>query len=521
MPRRTLLAIALLAAILHGVGIARSPLPAQDGLKFLRVAREFRSGPWVEAVRDCDQHPLYPAMIALTHPVVSTFAGTSAESWRLTAQIVSAIATILTLIPIYLLTRTIFDASTGVMAALFFVVLPIPAEVGHDTLSDPLALLGFAWVMALGASALRTRRLAPAIGCGIAAGLGYLARPEVAITPLAIVVAGLVAVWRSRRGEIRDATAAPYMNLVALAIPFLAMVGSYAVMKGEVSEKLAIRRAVGIPSVHDAATHGPRLLPPGLDDPRWDFSAKEESGASGRMGFVSATSRLLTRWSEAMGLALVPLVFVGAWLGRSRVGLFSMYAALFSAILIRHAMTFGYLSSRHTLTLVIVALPFASAGVMACVRAVRERRPAMSSSRTLVLRSLAVIALLSVTLAVQFHRPPHQSRWGHGEAGKWLAAHADPGQKVLDTRGWAAFVSGRSAHDYWHVRQALLDPQLAFVVVGEDERSADSRRGETLRALLAYAAEPVAEFPERKGGQRVGVRVYRFHPPSDWRGIAQ
>ena len=104
-------------------------------------------------------------------------------------------------------------------------------------------------------------------------------------------------------------------------------------------------------------------------------------------------------------------------------------------------------------------------------------------------------------------------------AGRWLAAHANGSEKVLDTRGWATFVSRRPGLDYWHVRQALVDPSLAYVVVGEDERTAASGRGETLRALLAYAAEPSAEFPEREGGKSIGVRIYRFHPPADWRGM--
>ena len=56
MPRRRLVLIAVLAAILHGIGIARSSLPAQDGLKFLRVARQFHEKPWADVVRGSD-HP--------------------------------------------------------------------------------------------------------------------------------------------------------------------------------------------------------------------------------------------------------------------------------------------------------------------------------------------------------------------------------------------------------------------------------------------------------------------------------
>ena len=513
MPRRTLLAIALLAAILHGAGIARSPLPAQDGLKFLRVARGFTERPWADVVRSSDQHPFYPALIALVHPLT---AASSADSWRIAAQVVSSIASILTLIPIFLLARRLFDDATAAMTTLLFVLLPLPAGIGHDTLSDSLALLAFASAMAFGESALRSRRLGAAIGCGIAAGLGYLARPEVAVAPLAVV---LVELASGVRGGL---TADRRIRLAGLSIGLLAIVGSYALVKGEVSEKLALRRTVAISSVHDAPAKASRVLPPGLDDERWDFAAKEESEAPKPVGVVGAIGMLGARWAEAMGVVLVPLALWGAWRARSRATLAFVYMALFSAILVRHAMTLGYLSSRHALSLLVVSLPFAATAILdavGAVRAWRESRAPGSVAKTTYLRVLAVASILGIALAVQFHRPPHQSRWGHGEAGRWLASHASTGEKVLDTRGWATFVSGRPGHDYWHVRQALRDPDLAYVVVGEDERSARSARAKTLRAVLAYAAEPVATFPDRRGGSVPGVQVYRFHPPADWRGM--
>ena len=66
--RRILLAIVVLAAVLHGISISRSLLPAQDGLKFIRIARQFQNDPWPDVVRDTDQHPLYPALIAAVEP---------------------------------------------------------------------------------------------------------------------------------------------------------------------------------------------------------------------------------------------------------------------------------------------------------------------------------------------------------------------------------------------------------------------------------------------------------------------
>jgi hypothetical protein len=73
--RRLLVAIVLLSAALHAIGMARSILPAQDGLKFIRIAREFQTRPWIDVVRGADQHPLYPALVAVAEPLVSAFLG--------------------------------------------------------------------------------------------------------------------------------------------------------------------------------------------------------------------------------------------------------------------------------------------------------------------------------------------------------------------------------------------------------------------------------------------------------------
>ena len=78
--RRFRLAVVLLAAALLGISIARSLLPAQDGLKFIRIARQFQNDPWPDVVRGTDQHPLYPALIAAIKPLFTRFAKNSLVS---------------------------------------------------------------------------------------------------------------------------------------------------------------------------------------------------------------------------------------------------------------------------------------------------------------------------------------------------------------------------------------------------------------------------------------------------------
>ena len=525
--RRALLAITLLAAVLHTIGIARTLVPAQDGLKFLRVARQFHHQPWTDVVRGTDQHPLYPALIALTEPGVRVVLGSGPETWRIAAQLVAACAAVLLIFPLFGLIRVLFDERIAYVGTLAYVLLPFPAAVGHDTLSDSVALLAFLIALRLGELALRRDAWLAAVGCGLAAGMGYLARPEVVVAPVAVLVTAATR-WRIPV----QARQRMLPQLAALAVMFLATVGTYALVKGEVSEKLALRIGAALSQRNTVVRKTPQWLPPGLDDPRWDFSPKEQSGDAPRARPLRIVGRLTREWAEGLGwvfafFALWGLArdrFIRRFIGRADdaqadVGrrLILVYLALFCAVLVRHVWKMGYLSGRHTLALVIVSVPWAAAGTTICAcRLASVLRWSPRLARTVGIAVLT--AAIGASTAFQL-KPSHPTRWGHWAAGRWLASHTQAADAVLDSRGWAAFLSGRPSYDYWHVRQAFTDSRLAYVVVGADELEASSRRSTTLRAVLAYAAEPVAAFPETRGGAGVGVQVFRYHRPRSWEGL--
>ena len=516
--RRWLLAVAALSATLHAIGMARTPLPAQDGLKFLRVAREFQGQPWLDVIRSSDQHPLYSALIALAEPPLALVLGHGPLAWRLAAQGTSALAAVLLLWPLHALTRRMYGDRAANLAVFLYALLPFPNVVGHETLSDSLALACTVAALACGEAALRSRSWWAAVGCGAFAGLGFWTRPEVALVPPMVVLAGAIR-WRPWADEWALAG-----RLAALALVAGLGVGGYAIVKGELSEKLSLRwsTALGLDN------HAPRRLAPqfpkGLNDPRFDFTPKEEADApTFRNDLLGASKQLGREWAEGITYVLVPLLFVGIVWGRSVAGsgdgkrLILVYAVAFVAVALRHAYTLGYLSGRHALTLIAVTVPFASAGMLAWADGFARRWTlAPARARRLGYAGLAILAVAG--MAAQ-GKAGHPSRWGHLAAGGWLRERAEPDAKVLDTRGWASFVRGIPGYDYWHVRQALSDKQLRYVVVGADELAAPSRRGATLRAMLAYAGEPAAEFPGRKDGRGVGVKVYRFTPPASWEGI--
>jgi hypothetical protein len=191
-----------------------------------------------------------------------------------------------------------------------------------------------------------------------------------------------------------------------------------------------------------------------------------------------------------------------------------VFALLFIAILVRHANSLGYLSERHALPLVLVSMPWAASGLRTVWdRATNRFHLAPRRSRRLA----AVLIAMAVVGGLAFQsRPTHPSRWGHQAAGEWLRKHAHPGDAVLDTRGWAGFLSGLPAYSYWHVRQALTDSRLRYVVVDRVDVEAKSDRARTLKALLAFAATEVAAFPARQEGGKPAVWVYRFQAPDSW-----
>jgi hypothetical protein len=567
---RSLLAIAFLGMIVHAVVIARTLVPAQDGLKFIRVARQFQTEPWSDVIRGTDVHPLYPALVAVLEPALAWLGGSGPDTWRITAQIVAAIFSIGLLVPVYLLTASLFDRRIAFLAAGIAALLPRAAEIGHDTLADSLGLFTTFAGLWLGARALRTGDWRFGRGSGLLAGFGYLARPEVILVPAAIGLTWLCGfVWdarstligrrhhRARLGEGEPPgepssdparteprpprfTRSHFARLPAVSVLISAamlVVGCYAAVKGEISEKLAVRHGASLGPQQIMKRKVAQHLPRGLDDPRWDFSPKEETDRIPISNWRAAVMRIAGKWWEELCwffavMAVWGLVrrrYIRSLLphhdpenSRSAERVIVLFACVYGLVLTRHSALLGYLSGRHVLVLVVAAIPWTAAGTYVCALGI-ARKLSWSGRTARWVRSAAMGLTVAASIVVQMipSHLNHLTRWGHWAAGQWLAAHARPDELILDTRGWARFISGRPGYDYWHVRQALTDSHLSYVLVGLDELETISPRAATLRALLAYAATPLIDFPAYPGATRAAVRLYRFHRPSSWEGLAR
>ncbi len=532
--RRSLLAIVLLAAALHAVGIARTLVPAQDGLKLIRFARQFQNDPWADVIRGADVHPLYPALIAIAEPVVARAVGEGPDAWRLSAQIIATMASLALLVPIYFLTEGLFDSRIAFLAAGLLALLPRIAEVGHETLADSMGLCATFTALWLAAQALNRgdRRIGAASGFFTA--IGYLARPEVILVPIAIGLTWTIDRLRPTRNARPRAIGTLAMIML---LPAVAVIG-YAGIKGQISEKLSIRAAAGLGPQFLLKRNVPQPLPSGLNDPTLDFSAKEESDHIAIRGVGEAARRVFGRWWEGLVWYFAVMTVWGlarrreirAMLAGNRSAivlgiegrLLGTFALIDAVALLRHSATLGYLSGRHVLPLVVASIPWAAGGAYICWRRIGELMrlsPRTMGFGRMVPFGMALLLCIGAQLNPTHSR--HLSRWGHWSAGRWLSAHAAPGEEVLDTRGWARFISGLPGYDYWHIRQALTDAHLSYILVELDELEAKSARARTLRSLLAFAATPIEEFPAGPADPRPAVRIYRYRRPASWEGFTR
>ncbi len=532
--RRSLLAIVLMSAALHAVGIARTLVPAQDGLKLIRFARQFQNDPWADVIRGADVHPLYPALIAIAEPVVARTVGEGPDAWRLTAQLIATMASLTLLIPVYFLTEGLFDRRIAFLAAGVLALLPRVAEVGHETLADSMGLCATFTSLWLAAQALNRGDRRIAAGSGFFAAIGYLTRPEVILVPVSI---GLT--WAIDRLHPAGKRRPRAIGAVAVMIvlPAIAVAG-YAGIKGQVSEKLSIRAAAGLGPPFLLKRSVPQPLPPGLDDPTLDFSAKEESDRVAIRGTGQAARRIFGRWWEGLVWYFAVMTVWGLARRRETRAMLSedakapapgieglllgTFALIDAAALLRHSASLGYLSGRHVLPLVVASIPWAAGGAYICWRRIGEwmhlSPRAMKLGRAVPI-AMALVLCIGAQLNPTHSR--HLSRWGHWSAGRWLSSHAAPGEEVLDTRGWARFISGLPGYDYWHIRQALTDAHLSYILVELDELEAKSARARTLRSLLAFAATPIEDFPAGPADPRPAVRIYRYRRPASWEGFTR
>ena len=450
-----LVAVLLLAATgLLAWHLTHTEVAARDSIGYIRYAWQLRHHPWLETIRDPrqQQHPGYPlAVLAVSYPVRAVTSLPDTQAMQLSAQVASCLASVLLVVPTYLLGRDLFGRGAGFWAALVFQCLPASGRVFADGLSEGVFLLWAATALLGAVRAFRGHSPAWFAVTGLFGGLAYLTRPEgalvVAATGLALVV---VQCARSRRAPWRRFLACG----AALAATALAVGGPLVAVTGKLTVK---------PTAQWILDH-PNEAPPQAPAAR----GRTQGGVGGTPLFAVwlGDDHALSQGVKAVGLEFVKgslyvlwvPALLGLWWFRDRIRLLPgawvplLVSLAILGLMWRVASLVGYVSDRHLLLPLLCATCWAVAAVPRAVTAaaavvgrlpaparLRERLPAAASPvwAALLLAGFAVAALPKTL------EPLHANRSGFRQAGLWIAGHSRPWDEVLDPYSWSHYYSGK------------------------------------------------------------------------------
>lgn len=230
--------------------ILTTTLITKDGAFYIEQAKQIAQDP--SGV--CRRYPPgYPFLIWAGHAIASRFAeGDSPLLWAYSAQAVTLLCRVLTLIPLYLLGRLLVGSVNSFWALFVLVILPYPAFYGSDVLREwpyllflSTGLLVLYWGLATG----RWWTLAPV---GLVAGLGSLVRPECAQLILYAMLGVIVASRSASVANRLHSRPVPLVAILPAIIGFVAAIVPYVRAGGALVPHQLRPASVNMPAVISA-----------------------------------------------------------------------------------------------------------------------------------------------------------------------------------------------------------------------------------------------------------------------------
>ena len=122
--------IVLFTVGLRSWQIATTEVPARDSIGYIRLAWQLQHEDWRSVIKKAPQHPGYPiALLGVSLPLREVLPGSLADRMQLSAQVTSALASVLLIFPMVALGRELFDRKIALASAFLFQCLPASGRV--------------------------------------------------------------------------------------------------------------------------------------------------------------------------------------------------------------------------------------------------------------------------------------------------------------------------------------------------------------------------------------------------------
>lgn len=529
---RRILTLVAIAVAMRAWVVVHTIVPAQDGFSYIRLAQQLDGGATIERVAQWQRQPLYPVVLSYAHRGVTAIRGhEEPDNWRWAGQLVSVVASVLAVVPMYYVGRELFDARIAWLGTAIFNFLPVVVQTTSDVLAEATYLLLFVTGLWAVVAALNRRQVGWMVGAGAASGLAYLARPEGVVLPIAALGALAWVGWRRREGwNWRQAAMGGALVVAGFAVPMV----PYGLAGGKLLGKVSVGQVLG------------RVPPSPVDSPVRDVvaaakrptadagSAKVPSAKSHRRAatageYLAGARRLGAELSESLlyvGGPFALFAIVGWGVPRARrpgVVAVGVFLVIWLAALVRLYATAGYISGRYTLAIAALATLWAAVGMEWFIGVVTRvvywvwghivrRAPRLEYERARRAAFVGALGVWAVACLWPLRASMHETRWGLRRAAGWLAAHTPADAMVLDTHQWAAFYAGRRSHDHRDLQEAVNDPRFSYIVVEEGELHGPWKYAARMRAVVGEQ-EPLASFQQASKGRGDKLLIFQYVRP--------
>jgi 4-amino-4-deoxy-L-arabinose transferase-like glycosyltransferase len=470
--RHDLVILLLLSASLKAIlSLSVGVINPDDGVIYITAAQKLAGGAFKEALSIYGM-PLYPLLITLTHYVI--------PNWIAAARVISIFSSVLTIIPLYLLTKELFYRQAAVWACAAFALLPLSNHWSVGVLRDPLFLFFLAWSIYFANRAITSRKSIHFLLSSLTCLFSILCRLEGLI--LYIFYALYIFCLFLQRSQDRNGLLKGM--LVYIAPPLLVFILFSLNTKWPPTFNrmdiviLKINEIINLKFVD-------RYI--GIYNQLKDFEIATAKANKWQnlieivrhyMPVIYLIGLLEEYFKALFPPYLIPLV-VGVWKGRNRSNIFIiLFTACYLLSLYYHMISINSIRERYLLTPAFLLHPFIGVGLD------RLYIYAKKSSRRRLFTILFVIffALLPV---YKFSRITWNQDSVLLEAGEWLATVPQfQSAKIITTDRRIPFYSGRGIdqthyndRNYFTMEKLALHKSFDLLIIKTSKTSENSRPG--------------------------------------------
>ncbi|MBN1456565.1 MAG: glycosyltransferase family 39 protein [Sedimentisphaerales bacterium] len=431
------LCILLVIALVIGIYlIFTTVVVAKDGVTYINYAKNIEIDP-VQAMQQEDQHPGFASVILATNKLLRQFnANNSTFTWIYSAQISALIFRLLSVIVLYFIGKNLVTSKLSFWGVLILLFFPKPAEYGSEALSDWPFFFFFASSLLLLIYASKKRNWLLFAPAGLLAGIGFLFRPEGAQV---IIYGGLWLGLQAVTGKGISYRSKSVLTAVLLLLSFLAAATPYMHLKGSIFPKK------GVGNFTSADLKAPLLTEAESGDHYVYFAGVAP------LKIVKAVGVLLENIGQTVMWFFMPFLFTGIYISFKKPAwkepetfYMGIFLALNVFLMVWLYSTAGYMSTRHSMPLVMLSSLYIPVGLQIFVQGLKKP---LENEKTHV-KFISLITLGILICMPNLLRPLHYDKVFIRKAAQWLKENSEECDIIAAVDPRVAFYADRKGIGY-------------------------------------------------------------------------